>query len=64
LFVDPAARGQGAGRLLIETLVDKAKNAGWFRVYWMTHKDNATARTLYDKLAVATDWVRYDANIF
>jgi GNAT superfamily N-acetyltransferase len=61
LFVDSALRGQGAGRLLIETLVDKAKEAGWFRVYWMTHKDNATARILYDKLAVATDWVRYDA---
>jgi GNAT superfamily N-acetyltransferase len=63
LFVDAGLRGQGAGRLLIETLADKAKTNGWFRLYWMTHKDNATARILYDKLAAATDWVRYDAVI-
>ena len=30
--VNAPLRGQGAGRLLIETLVDKAKAAGWFRV--------------------------------
>jgi GNAT superfamily N-acetyltransferase len=56
-------RVQGAGRLLIETLADMAKTNGWFRLYWMTHKDNATARIFYDKLAAATDWVRYDAVI-
>jgi GNAT superfamily N-acetyltransferase len=61
LFVDAPLRGQGTGRLLIETLVKEAKTKGWFRLYWMTHKDSATARILYDKLAVATDWVRYDA---
>ncbi len=63
LFVDAPFRGQGAGRLVIDTLTDKAKAAGCFRVYWMTHKDNATARILYDKLSVATDWVRYDAKV-
>jgi GNAT superfamily N-acetyltransferase len=36
LFVDPEARGNGAGRALIETLADMAKSEGWFRVYWMT----------------------------
>ena len=52
-----------SGRALIETLVNMAKDTGWFRVYWMTKADNATTRILYDKLAAATDWVRYDAVI-
>ena len=63
LFVDPALRGQGAGRALIEALVEEAQSRGWHRVYWMTKADNATARDLYDKLADATDWVRYDAHM-
>jgi GNAT superfamily N-acetyltransferase len=60
LFVDPNARGQGAGRALIEIVVDLAKTHGWYRVYWQTRQGNATARRLYDKVTQATDWVRYD----
>jgi GNAT superfamily N-acetyltransferase len=63
LFVDPAMRGQGAGRALIEGLAALAKGAKWRRVYWMTREGNATARALYDRIATATDWVRYDIDI-
>ena len=63
LFVDASARGQGAGRALIEAVIDLAKTQGWHRVYWQTKQGNATARALYDKIAPVTDWVRYDVNV-
>jgi GNAT superfamily N-acetyltransferase len=63
LFVAPESRGAGVGRALIEGLVDLAKTQGWYRVYWQTKQDNATARALYDKITSVTDWVRYDVNV-
>lgn len=60
LFVAPAARGKGAARALIEAVAERMRTENWFRVYWMTKFDNATARTLYDKIAPVTNWVRYD----
>lgn len=62
LFVDPQHRGNGAATALIEAVVDRAKARDWLRVYWMTKADNTVARTLYDKIAPVTDWVRYDVN--
>ena len=60
LFVDPQARGQGAGRALIDAVVAHARAEGWLRVYWQTKADNKTAQRLYDRVAQRTDWVRYD----
>ena len=60
LFVAAPARGQGAGRSLIEHLAGLGRRARWHRVYWMTHAGNAAARRLYDRIAPVTDWVRYD----
>jgi len=60
LFVAPEARRRGAARALIETLVARGREAGWLRVYWMTHADNNRARKLYDTIAPVTKWVRYD----
>lgn len=60
LYVDEAVRGTGAGRLLIEAVARAAEEAGAARLYWLTHKDNATARTLYDKVAACKGFVRYD----
>ncbi len=60
LFVDPAVRGQGAGRALIEGVFAKAKADDLLRVYWRTHDDNATAQALYDKIADKTKWVTYE----
>ncbi len=59
LFVDPSSRGSGAGRALIQDLVDLAKERDWSRLYWHTRQDNAVARRLYDKFTPADDFVRY-----
>jgi GNAT superfamily N-acetyltransferase len=58
LFVDPGRRRQGAGRLLIQDLVDRAHARRWSRLYWHTRADNP-ARALYDQFATADDFVRY-----
>ena len=63
LFVAPEARSSGAGRALIEGIVALGRRHGWRRVYWHTHEDNHRARTLYDRLAPRTDYVRYDIDL-
>jgi ribosomal protein S18 acetylase RimI-like enzyme len=59
LFVLPEARGGGAGRALIEAVIERSQAHGWDKVYWHTRRDNARARALYDSLAEADDFVRY-----
>jgi GNAT superfamily N-acetyltransferase len=63
LWVELAARGGGAGRKLIEALVDRGRERGWRRVYWHTEADNAAGRALYDKVARLTRYVRYDVTL-
>jgi len=58
LFVDPAYRGHGIGRELIQDLVDQGKRLGWSRLYWHTRQGNP-ARRLYDEFVAADDYVRY-----
>lgn len=60
LYTAPKARGQGAGRALIEAVSERAKAEDWHRVYWRTASDNTTAQALYDKLAKRTGWVTYE----
>ncbi len=59
LFVRPDVRGSGAGRAMIQHVIDQGKRDGWNRVYWMTKEDNAVARRLYDTFAPADGFVRY-----
>lgn len=59
LFVAPTVRGAGAGRALIEALYARADQMGAERVYWLTHYTNATARALYDKVAVHAGFIQY-----
>ena len=59
LFTAEEARGQGAGRALIEAVYERAREAGASRVYWLTQDTNHTARALYDKLADCPGLVQY-----
>lgn len=59
LFTVVDARGLGAGRALIEAVDERARAAGASRVYWLTHESNATARSLYDKLADRPGFIQY-----
>ncbi|RYJ02472.1 MAG: GNAT family N-acetyltransferase [Acetobacteraceae bacterium] len=60
LFTEQALRGQGVARRLIAAVADWARARGCGRVYWQTHASNATARLLYDKVAVNRGFIRYD----
>ena len=57
--MSPSARGSGAGRALIEAVVQRARSRGLEKVYWHTRRDNARARALYDSFTEADDFVRY-----
>ncbi|MBX3653943.1 MAG: GNAT family N-acetyltransferase [Ramlibacter sp.] len=59
LYVAPAARGQGAGKAMIEWLRNAMRPEGWARIYWVTHQDNLLARDLYDQFTPADGFVRY-----
>jgi GNAT superfamily N-acetyltransferase len=59
LFVDPALRGKGAGRALIEAVYRASDERGADRVYWLTQESNTPARTLYDKVATLSPFVQY-----
>ncbi len=59
LYADPAVRGQGIGRKLIEAVYAAADAQGAASVYWMTQNDNTTARQLYDRIATLTPFVKY-----
>ncbi|WP_243074670.1 GNAT family N-acetyltransferase [Microbacterium sp. SS28] len=60
LFVAPGTRGGGVGRALIAHVRSWAEDEGCRKVYWLTHETNATARTLYDRVATGTGFVHYE----
>ncbi len=59
LYTDPAARGGGVARALIEAVAGAARDDGADRLYWLTHETNATARRLYDRVAVNSGFLVY-----
>ena len=59
LYVDEAVRGTGAGRALIEAVYSWADANGTPEVYWLTQDFNQTARTLYDRIATLTPFIKY-----
>jgi GNAT superfamily N-acetyltransferase len=59
LFVDPAIRGNGVGRALIDAVHDIAVKSGFSRLYWNTDATNATARKLYDSYIKESGKVQY-----
>jgi GNAT superfamily N-acetyltransferase len=63
LFVLPEARGMGAADALIEGVKNIALERGWSVVRWITAEDNYRGRSVYDRVAVKTNWVTYDIKL-
>jgi GNAT superfamily N-acetyltransferase len=59
LYVDPALRGSGCGRKLIEAVAAASHKAGANNPYWLTHQSNAVARQLYDRLGQNQGFIHY-----
>ena len=59
LFTAEPARGQGVGRVLIESVYEHAHACGARRVYWQTHETNGAAMRLYDKVAERSGFIVY-----
>jgi len=61
LYVDPATRGEGIGRALIEASANVAREHGAQRLEWATAPDNETAQRLYDSTdAKRSEWIQYE----
>ena len=52
LVVDPAQRGQGVGRALLERAADRMRNQGCARWRLNVKPDNTPARTLYESMGM------------
>jgi ribosomal protein S18 acetylase RimI-like enzyme len=50
LYVRPAFRGLGVGRLLAERIMDAARQAGYSSILLDTLSDMETARALYQEI--------------
>lgn len=59
LYVAPSHRGAGAARSLFDAVYDRADAAGCRNVYWLTQTFNNVARRLYDRVGVATPFIKY-----
>ena len=63
LFTAPEARRRGAARALILAVATWVREQHCSRVYWLTHESNASARELYDKVAVNRGFIRYEISL-
>src|ERR1700722_1785723 len=63
VFTVEAARGQGVGRALIQSVYERAQAAGSPRVYWQTHESNSVAMRLYDRVADKSGFMVYRKNL-
>jgi GNAT superfamily N-acetyltransferase len=61
LYVQPAARGSGTGRALIERGLQMCRERGAEKLVWETALDNATAQRLYDGIGASkSTWLSYE----
>ena len=63
IYVAASSRGQGVARAMIAQLSEIGREAGWFKIFWMTTPDNHVAQRLYEKVAKRMDYLRYDLNL-
>ena len=61
LFVVPASRGTGTGRMLIQRCLELCRERGAGKLVWETAPDNAVAQRLYDGIgAQKSTWLTYE----
>ncbi len=63
LFTAPEARGKGVAGALIAAVTEWARARECSRVYWSTQQTNATARRLYDRVAVNRGFILYQITL-
>ena len=63
LYVDPDVRGSGAGRAMIDHVVEFARARGLPGVRWLTQEFNYPARRLYDTYGPKTDFILYNVPV-
>lgn len=63
LYVEPAIRGSGAGRALIDHVLAFAKARDLPGVRWLTQDFNYPARRLYDSYGPKTDFILYNVPV-
>ena len=63
LYVDPEIRGSGAGRAMIDHVVEFAKERGLPNVRWLTQEFNYPARRLYDSYQPKSDFILYSVPV-
>lgn len=63
LFTNPAHRGRGVARALIEVTAQSARDGGATKLYWQTHEGNMAARALYDQVARHEGFVVYEREL-
>lgn len=59
LYVGPSARGKGAGRALIDHVINFARDNDISNVRWLTQEFNYDARRLYDQYQPKSDFILY-----
>tara|TARA_R110002110_G_scaffold49549_10_gene147096 strand:- start:633 stop:1073 length:441 start_codon:yes stop_codon:yes gene_type:complete len=59
LYVRPAIRGTGAGRALINHVIEFARSRGISNVRWLTQDYNYAGRRLYDTYTPKSDFILY-----
>jgi GNAT superfamily N-acetyltransferase len=63
LFVIPEGRSRGAGRALIQYLIDLCRREEFPELYWITRENNATARRLYDTFTLPDGFIQYTIEV-
>lgn len=63
LYVDPAQRGGGVGRALIDHVIAFARARGIANVRWLTQECNYAGRRLYDSYRPKSDFILYSVPV-
>ena len=63
LYVEPAVRGQGAGRAMINHVIEFARSRGITNVRWLTQDFNYAGRRLYDTFQPKSDFILYSVPV-